>query len=58
MEDKIDKIKKVSSKEAVTKVIEPQEDLQRVSPNKERFDNLMQPLPNSEEQDGPKIRSV
>lgn len=43
MEDKIEKIKKVTRKEGVAKVIEPQEELQRVAPNKERFDQLMQP---------------
>jgi hypothetical protein len=44
MEDKVEKIKKVARKEgAAAKVVEPQEDLQRLPPNKERFDNLMQP---------------
>jgi hypothetical protein len=43
MEDKIDKIRKVARKDAVAKVIDPQENLQRLPPNKERFDNLMQP---------------
>jgi len=43
MEDKIEKIKKVSRKEGTAKIIEPQEELQRVAPNKERFDNLIQP---------------
>jgi len=50
MEDKIEKIKKVSGKDAVAKVIEPQEEVQRLLPNKERFDNLMQPPPKSEDQ--------
>jgi hypothetical protein len=44
MEDKIEKIKKVGRKEeGMAKVIEPQEELERLAPNKERFDNLMQP---------------
>src|SRR5262249_49131720 len=36
-------IKRVARKEGAAKIIEPQEELQRVAPNKERFDNLMQP---------------
>jgi hypothetical protein len=43
MEDKIEKIKKVTRKEGLAKVVEPQEELQRLAPNKERFDNLVQP---------------
>lgn len=42
MEDKIDKIKKVGRKEAGLKTMIPEEELQRVAPNKERFDNMMQ----------------
>ncbi len=50
MEEKIEKIKKVSGKEAVAKVVDVQEEIQRVAPNKDKFDNLMQPPPKSEEQ--------
>jgi hypothetical protein len=42
MEDKIEKIRKVSRKEGAAQKFEPQEELQRVAPNKERFDNLVQ----------------
>lgn len=43
MEDKIEKIKKIARKDGAAKIIEPQEELARLAPNKDRFDNLMQP---------------
>lgn len=43
MEDKVEKIKKIARKEGAAKIVEPEEELQRLAPNKEKFDNLMQP---------------
>ena len=45
MEDKIEKIKKISGKDAVAKIVEPTEEVQRSPPNKEKFDNIMQAPP-------------
>jgi hypothetical protein len=49
MDDKIEKVKKIASKEAASKVMDAQEELQRVYPNKERFDNMMQAPPKAED---------
>jgi hypothetical protein len=42
MSDKVEKVRKVTSKDTKLKLAAQEEELKRVAPNKERFDNLLQ----------------